>query len=118
MRKIVGLTAAALTLAAAQAATAADLGARVWPAREPVHKASPVMMAAYNWSGFYIGGNVGYSWGKAETDVTPGFSRRFHRRRGDSREIPGSAFSESLKPSGGLAAANRMEFQFGIGCSA
>ena len=74
MKKVVGLTAAALTLAAAQAATAADLGARVWPAREPVHKASPVMMAAYNWSGFYIGGNVGYSWGKAETDVTtPGF---------------------------------------------
>ena len=75
MKKVVGLTAAALTLAAAQAATAADLGARVWPAREPVHKASPVMMAAYNWSGFYIGGNVGYSWGKAETDVTtPGFT--------------------------------------------
>ena len=104
MKKVVGLTAAALTLAAAQAATAADLGARVWPAREPVHKASPVMMAAYNWSGFYIGGNVGYSWGKAKTDVTtPDFIVDATSTAGGATipvEIPGSAFSESLKPSG------------------
>ena len=103
MKKVVGLTAAALTLAAAQAATAADLGARVWPAREPVHKASPVMMAAYNWSGFYIGGNVGYSWGKAKTDVAvPGFAVPAATTGVATVlvDIPGAAFSESLKPSG------------------
>jgi outer membrane immunogenic protein len=33
----------------------------------PVYKAAPVVMA-YNWSGFYIGGNVGYGWGKGDFD--------------------------------------------------
>jgi outer membrane immunogenic protein len=42
-------------------ATAADLAAR------PYTKAPP-MVAIYDWTGFYIGGNVGYSWGRAKTD--------------------------------------------------
>jgi outer membrane immunogenic protein len=31
-------------------------------------KAPPPVAAVYNWTGFYIGGNVGYSWGDARTD--------------------------------------------------
>jgi outer membrane immunogenic protein len=33
-------------------------------------KAPPMMPAAvvYNWTGFYVGGNVGYSWGRATTN--------------------------------------------------
>jgi outer membrane immunogenic protein len=31
-------------------------------------KARPLPVAIYNWSGFYIGGNVGWSWGRANTD--------------------------------------------------
>jgi outer membrane immunogenic protein len=48
-------------------ATAADL-----PAAAPVYKAPPVV-AAYDWTGFYVGGNVGYSWGGTDSTVTPAF---------------------------------------------
>jgi outer membrane immunogenic protein len=56
---IVAATAAGLT-----AASAADLPV--------VRKAPPVaVVAGYNWSGAYIGGHVGYGWGRARwTDVT------------------------------------------------
>jgi outer membrane immunogenic protein len=45
-------------------ASAADL---------PAYKALPAAVAV-SWSGFYIGGNVGYGWGRARSDAaTPGF---------------------------------------------
>jgi len=43
-------------------AAAADL-----PTKAPILKAPPVEV--WNWTGFYIGGNVGYSWGRSDTDV-------------------------------------------------
>ena len=46
----------------ATAASAADM-------RMPL-KAPPPVVAVYNWTGFYIGGNAGYSWGRATTDQT------------------------------------------------
>jgi outer membrane immunogenic protein len=49
---------ALLAVAAAIPAQAADL---------PV-KAPPPIIPLYNWSGFYIGGNLGYSWGRTSTD--------------------------------------------------
>jgi len=52
------VTAASLVFCGAVAARAADLPAA------PVYKA-PAAVAAYNWSGFYIGGNAGYGWGNA-----------------------------------------------------
>src|SRR5437879_2457332 len=45
-------------------ASAADLVAR------PYTKAPIIVDPGYNWSGFYIGGNVGYSWGRERTDGT------------------------------------------------
>src|SRR5260370_35818287 len=45
-------------------ASAADLAAR------PYTKAPVIVEPGYNWSGFYIGGNVGYSWGPERTDGT------------------------------------------------
>ena len=39
-------------------ASAADLAAR------PYTKAPPIAEAVYNWTGFYIGANGGYGWGK------------------------------------------------------
>jgi outer membrane immunogenic protein len=45
-------------------ASAADLAAR------PYTKAPVVVDPAYDWSGFYIGGNAGYSWGRQRTDGT------------------------------------------------
>jgi outer membrane immunogenic protein len=44
----------------AQIASAADM-----PVKAPVYKA-PMMAPAYNWSGFYIGGVVGYGWGTSD----------------------------------------------------
>ena len=76
---------ALLALTAAGPAVAADM-----PARAPVYKAAPAMVSVYNWTGFYVGGNVGYSWGTADTDTTlTGFS------------IAGNiVHSDSLKPKG------------------
>jgi outer membrane immunogenic protein len=43
----------------ATSALAADLPARVYT------KAPVMVDPGYNWSGFYLGGNVGYSWGRS-----------------------------------------------------
>src|SRR5262249_22544196 len=38
----------------------------------PVYKAPPVVTApAFSWTGFYVGGNIGYGWGPGPTDITP-----------------------------------------------
>jgi outer membrane immunogenic protein len=65
MRRLsLALLAAVSTIALTQFASAADL-----PVRAPVYKA-PVMVPVYDWTGFYVGGNVGYSWGRSSTDGT------------------------------------------------
>src|SRR5436190_286617 len=58
MKKIA--LAAALTVAFAGAASAADLAAR------PYTKAPPPIVSVYNWTGFYVGGQVG--WAEAKED--------------------------------------------------
>ena len=46
-------------------AVAADLAAR------PVYTKAPIVVdPGYNWSGFYIGGNIGYSWGRSSDTST------------------------------------------------
>jgi outer membrane immunogenic protein len=49
-------------LAGITAASAADMAPRMYT-KAPVPAA-----IVYDWTGFYIGGNVGYSWGRASTD--------------------------------------------------
>ena len=67
MRKLLLGSIALLALGAGGSAPAADV-------RLPVYKAPPPV-AVYSWTGFYVGGNIGYSWGKADTDVAiPGFT--------------------------------------------
>ena len=56
-------TAAFAAMAAIPAASAADLAPRYT-------KAPPVVVEVWNWTGFYIGGNAGYSWGRSNTDVS------------------------------------------------
>ena len=54
-----------VAIASALAATgsfAADLSPRMYT------KAPVVAAVVYDWTGFYIGGNAGYSWGRARTD--------------------------------------------------
>jgi outer membrane immunogenic protein len=62
------------------AASAADL-----PVKAPVYKA-PVV-ARYNWTGFYAGGNIGYSWGHSDVTV-------------ESAELLLGAVGASLHPKG------------------
>ena len=54
-------TSAALLLLAATSALAADLKVKA-----PVAPPPPV----FTWAGFYVGANLGYSWGRASTDLT------------------------------------------------
>jgi outer membrane immunogenic protein len=78
----IAVIAAVSTVALMQIASAADL---------PVKAPPPIVAPAYNWTGFYVGGNIGYSWGKADSTF----------------DIPSLAalglpvvFSDSLKPNG------------------
>src|SRR3954471_19580213 len=50
-------------MAATSIASAADIAPRYT-------KAPPAMVEVWNWTGFYIGGNAGYSWGRSNTDVS------------------------------------------------
>lgn len=63
---IAAVAAAGIALGAVQTASAADIA-------RPVYKAPPVIVA-YNWSGFYIGGNAGYGWGTIDTNDIFGWS--------------------------------------------
>src|SRR5436305_10427074 len=53
------LSAAAL-LTGSLAANAAEI-----PVRTPIYKAPPPPVTVWNWTGFYVGGNVGYSRGES-----------------------------------------------------
>lgn len=68
------IAAAAATLGAVGSALSADL-----PMKAPVYKAPPPPPPAFNWTGFYIGGNVGATWmGNSDASyfqpLVPGFS--------------------------------------------
>jgi outer membrane immunogenic protein len=59
---------AVVALAVADSARAADL-----PRAMPMK--APVMAPVYNWSGFYVGGSIGYDWGtltRTSTSLTTG----------------------------------------------
>jgi outer membrane immunogenic protein len=58
-RGFIGIAAVASLLTTS--ALAADLPAKVYT------KAPPPPVVVYDWTGFYIGGNVGYSWGRSST---------------------------------------------------
>src|SRR4051795_12376427 len=60
MRILTG-TIAALVVGLASSAYAADLPVKAHPA--------PVMAPVWNWTGFYIGINGGYSWGHSSRDL-------------------------------------------------
>lgn len=54
----------ALALAGVTAASAADLPVRTYT------KAPVYVDPGFNWSGFYLGGNIGYSWGRSSDSET------------------------------------------------
>jgi outer membrane immunogenic protein len=61
MKKLLLSSIAIGGLAAINPALAADM-----PVKAPIK--APVV-AAYNWTGCYLGGNIGYSWGRARGDI-------------------------------------------------
>jgi len=61
MRLATALFGATCAVATVQFACAADLSSRVAPL--------PVMPVAYNWAGFYVGGNGGYAWATTDTST-------------------------------------------------
>jgi outer membrane immunogenic protein len=61
--KNIMLGAVALAAIGVAPALAADLPARVYT------KAPPIV-AIYDWTGFYVGGNIGYSWGRSSDTST------------------------------------------------
>lgn len=62
MKRIFAVAALAV-MAMASAANAADIGG---------YDRAPVRMSTYNWQGLYLGGNLGYQWGKVtNSSVSP-----------------------------------------------
>ena len=64
-REFLAIIGAAATVTAAGAAHAADM-----PVKAPVYEAS-TPPPVYNWTGFYIGGNVGYAFGNTNVVLSP-----------------------------------------------
>jgi outer membrane immunogenic protein len=56
----IAVIAAASTVAFTQIAAAADMSVKA-----PI---APVPAPIYSWTGFYVGGNIGYSWGKGDAN--------------------------------------------------
>ena len=71
------VTASVLALGAAAPAVAADLAARPYTKAPP-----PMMMAAYDWSGFYIGVNGGGGTSRNRWDLVGGLSEGSHDSTG------------------------------------
>ena len=72
----------------ASIASAADMPMKAAPMVAPV--------AAYNWTGFYVGGNIGYSWGKGDAN--------FYQATSPSNSVPFS-ISESQSLDGVIGGA-------------
>ena len=62
-RMLIGI--AALASFVATGALAADL-----PMKTPYTKAPAYVEPVFNWTGFYVGGNLGYSWGNSDNSTT------------------------------------------------
>src|SRR3954471_1386530 len=76
MKKLMLVTASLVALGAAAPAVAADLAAR------PYTKAPPMMQAAYDWSGFYVGINGGGGTSRNSWDLVGGLSEGSHDATG------------------------------------
>jgi outer membrane immunogenic protein len=92
MKKL--LLGTAMSLAAVAGALAADLPPA--PAPAPVYSKAP--SPAYNWTGFYIGGNAGGAWGSFDPSTSTGISPSGFIV-GDVAII-NAAGAQSIKPSG------------------
>jgi outer membrane immunogenic protein len=82
-RCVIAFIGAVSTMALIPIASAADL-----PGSAPIY---PTVAPPLNWTGFYIGGNIGYGWGNIESTATVPFLA--------SAGLP-TTYTDSLKPQG------------------
>jgi outer membrane immunogenic protein len=61
MKRYLAAASALAFVAMASRASAADMAV---PAPAPVYTKAPELSPAFNWSGFYLGGHLGYDWGR------------------------------------------------------
>lgn len=92
MKKIL---AGAALLGTAVSAQAADLPARMYT------KAPPVVAAVYDWTGFYIGANVGYGLSRTRADHT----------------VPGNSFDTTYLQPGGVIGGGQIGYNWQTGSS-
>jgi outer membrane immunogenic protein len=88
----IAIVAAASAVAFTQIASAADM-----PVKAPRYAPTPPA-AVFSWTGFYIGGNVGYSWGNADTDFNA--APVTVTTTVGPFSIPGFVGAQSVKPEG------------------
>jgi outer membrane immunogenic protein len=88
-------TGVAFTALIGGSAMAADLARPVY--RHPVAVAAPV----YSWTGFYVGGNVGYAWG--HSDITPNFYCTDPAQAGCSVNVPANLANINAASIGSLS---------------
>jgi outer membrane immunogenic protein len=74
---MLGFRRAALVVATAVFGFASIASAADLPTKAPMYTKAPVMAPVYNWTGFYVGGNVGYSWGSQDTSLVSGGATLF-----------------------------------------
>lgn len=93
MRKLL-LAAAALTAVVGTPALAADMAA-------PVYKAPPPPAPVFSWTGFYVGLNGGYGWGRDPVAFAPADAAAavYFTGTGGGPPVPGSV---TTNPGGGL----------------
>jgi outer membrane immunogenic protein len=92
--RLTSVLASLLVVGGLQAAAAADMAVK--------YKAPPIVAPIYNWTGFYIGGNVGGAWNDSRDDVYPtgcfltsvtcGGGPALNPLRSDSVRLNGSGF--------------------------
>jgi outer membrane immunogenic protein len=94
----IAIVAGASAIAFTQITRAADM-----PVKAPRYAPTPPV-AVYSWTGFYLGGNVGYSWAKADTDfnAAPTTVNIINNLPVTAVTIPGFVGSESVKPAGAI----------------
>jgi outer membrane immunogenic protein len=92
----IAIVAAGAAVAFTQIAAAADM-----PVKAPRYAPTPPP-AVYSWTGFYVGGNAGFSWGNADTDfnAAPTTVNVINNPPIVAVDIPGFVGSESVKPQG------------------
>jgi outer membrane immunogenic protein len=103
LRRLAPISACAVLILASGGATfAADLEPAAPLSKAPVYKA-PVVSGPYNWTGFYLGANVGYGWGSADSSTNFASGVAFPGNT-DADPFPALPHSDSLKlngPNGG-----------------